>query len=258
MPFAEVDIQTQEVTYLYSDLTGSVVAKTSSSGILLGKTDYSPYGEPTSTALSRFDYAGEWTDEITGYSFLRARWLDTKTGSFLSEDPLVQMTQNAFCYTEGNPLTQIDPLGLWSVSSADSWSFASGAFGTAGIIVGLVAVTVLSGGSAAPAALAIASVLGVFSTATSAVATGISCTNGDEFGCASNATATGLSFIPFGASRITKTAWGAIGKQEARHVVESARALAKLQWFGMKYTRNTLRCYSAKNSRRNFKRKNYR
>lgn len=113
-PFAQVDISTQEVSYLHNDLTGSVVAKTNSSGDLLGKTDYSPYGEPTGSVLSRFGYTGEWTDETTGYSFLRNRWLDVKTGSFLSEDPMVQMTQNAFGYTEGNPLTQIDPLGLWT------------------------------------------------------------------------------------------------------------------------------------------------
>lgn len=114
VPFAQVDISTKEVTYLHSDLTGSIVATTDSAGVLIGTVDYSPYGEVIGSSLSRFGYAGEWTDEVTGYVYLRARWMDVSTGNFLSEDPLVQMTNNAFDYTEGNPLSQIDPLGLWS------------------------------------------------------------------------------------------------------------------------------------------------
>ena len=116
VPFAQVDISTKEVTYLHSDLTGSIVATTDSAGVLIGTVDYSPYGEVIGSSLSRFGYAGEWIDEVTDYVYLRARWMDVSTGSFLSEDPLVQMTNNAFDYTEGNPLSQIDPLGLFSLS----------------------------------------------------------------------------------------------------------------------------------------------
>lgn len=121
VPFAQVAVTTRMVTYLHSDLTGSIVASTDSNGKMLGQVDYSPYGESLDTTLSNFGYAGEWTDKTTGYSFLRARWLDTKTGNFLSEDPLIQITQNAFGYTEGDPLTQIDPLGLLTWGDAGKW-----------------------------------------------------------------------------------------------------------------------------------------
>lgn len=113
-PIAQIEILTGVVTYLHKDLTGSVTASTDAIGGLVGTVDYSPYGVPTDSLLSRFGYAGEWVDETTGYSYLKARWLDTLTGTFLSEDPLVQMTNNAFGYTDGNPITQIDPLGLFS------------------------------------------------------------------------------------------------------------------------------------------------
>lgn len=111
-PLAQVEILTGTVTYLHYDLTGSVTASTNTNGGLVGTVDYSPYGVATGSLLSSFGYAGEWTDATTGYSYLKARWLDAQTGTFLSEDPMVQMTNNAFGYTEGNPITQIDPLGL--------------------------------------------------------------------------------------------------------------------------------------------------
>jgi RHS repeat-associated protein len=113
IPMAQVEILTGTVTYLHHDLTGSITASTDGNGALAGTVDYSPYGVATGALLSNFGYAGEWVDDVTGYSYLRARWLDSNTGIFLSEDSLVQMTNNAFGYTEGNPITQIDPLGLF-------------------------------------------------------------------------------------------------------------------------------------------------
>ena len=115
VPLAQIEIATGTVTYLHKDLTGSVTASTDATGGLVGTVDYSPYGVATGSALSHFGYAGEWVDITTGYSYLKARWLDTLTGTFLSEDPLVHMTNNAFGYTEGNPITQIDPFGLMTL-----------------------------------------------------------------------------------------------------------------------------------------------
>lgn len=138
VPFAQVELSTGVVTYLHSDLTGSVTASTSVSGELLGTIDYSPYGEATGPLLSAFGYAGEWVDSTTGYTYLRMRWLDTTTGAFLSEDPLVQTTNSAFNYTEGNPITQIDPLGLFSWSDAASWA------GITAMGVGIAALATVS------------------------------------------------------------------------------------------------------------------
>lgn len=112
VPVAQVDIGSSSVKYLHTDQNGSVVAATDSAGVLASQTNYGAYGKRLGTSVSRFGFAGEWTDESTGYVFLRARWYDPATGVFLSEDPLVQATGEAYGYAGGNPLMSIDPSGL--------------------------------------------------------------------------------------------------------------------------------------------------
>lgn len=129
VPVAQIKISDGTVTYLHTDINGSVIASTNSSGVVDGTVDYSPYGKPTSSPISKFGYAGDWTDSDTGYTYLRNRWLDTTTGTFLSEDPLTQTTGNSFGYTNGNPLTQIDPMGLCNVWAGDLGNIGSECYG---------------------------------------------------------------------------------------------------------------------------------
>lgn len=117
VPVAQVKISDGTVTYLHTDLNGSVTASTNSAGSIAGTVAYSPYGKATTAAISKFGYAGDWVDVDTGFTYLRNRWLDTNTGTFLSEDPLVQTTGKSFGYTNGNPLTHIDPMGLCDFSA---------------------------------------------------------------------------------------------------------------------------------------------
>lgn len=117
VPLAQVKITDGTVTYLHTDLNGSVTASTNGAGAIAGTVTYSPYGKYTTAPISKFGYAGDWTDPDTGFTYLRNRWLDTATGTFLSEDPLVQTTGNSFGYTSGNPLTQIDPMGLCDITT---------------------------------------------------------------------------------------------------------------------------------------------
>lgn len=119
VPLAQIRLSDNEVKYLHADINGSITASTDANGNSSGAVVYSPYGTTTDAPISHFGFAGEWTDKDTGHSYLRARWLDTTTGSFLSEDPLTQGTGQAFGYTAGNPLQQVDPLGLCSVMSGD-------------------------------------------------------------------------------------------------------------------------------------------
>lgn len=125
VPVAQVKISNGEIKYLHADVNGSITASTNASGTLTGSVVYSPYGTTTDAPISKFGFAGEWTDPITGHSYLRARWLDTTTGTFLSEDPLTQSTGQAFGYTKGNPLQQIDPLGLCSILAGDLGNIGS-------------------------------------------------------------------------------------------------------------------------------------
>lgn len=133
--------------------------------------------------LSAFGYAGEWTDRETGYSYLRMRWLDTFTGTFLSEDPLVQDTHKAFGYTEGNPITQIDPLGLraneianMNNSSAMSW-INKDTVSTMGTVLGGISsiAAIASLTPLAPIAAPIAAIAGAASLVLGSVATISTC-----------------------------------------------------------------------------------
>lgn len=212
-PVAQVAVASGIITYLHKALNGSVTASTDSSGALLGTVDYSPYGKPTGALLSAFGYAGEWVDKTTGNTFLRARWLDVSKGTFLSEDPLVQMTNNAFGYTDGNPITQIDPTGLFKIDIGGfmktayndwDWDKISEVAGwvAVGALVG--AMIVATGGVAAPALIAgIVTMTSVAAASAATVATTKTCNPNinKEFSgmdCTASVVSTGLAWAPLG------------------------------------------------------------
>jgi hypothetical protein len=53
------------------------------------------------------------------------RYYDPTTGQFISVDPLVDLTGQPYAYVAGDPISRVDPLGLWFPSWADI-SAASG------------------------------------------------------------------------------------------------------------------------------------
>ena len=58
-------------------------------------------------------YAGQYTDEETGFQYLRARYYDPTTGTFLTRDPIEAQTREPYGYVAGNPLNRTDPTGLY-------------------------------------------------------------------------------------------------------------------------------------------------
>lgn len=128
VPVAQINVVTGEISYPVTDTNGSVTALMNSNGDLSQQVAYTPYGVRSGSLESNLGYAGEWTDKTTNNSYLRARWYDADTGVFLSVDPLTQNTGQAYSYTHGNPLQQIDPMGLCSFSGllhigSDCYSF---------------------------------------------------------------------------------------------------------------------------------------
>ena len=65
----------------------------------------------TETAFSRFLYAGEQYDNITGLYYLRARRYDTTIGRFTQEDTYLGDGRNLYVYVGNNPLRYVDPSG---------------------------------------------------------------------------------------------------------------------------------------------------
>ncbi|MHB8263774.1 MAG: RHS repeat-associated core domain-containing protein, partial [Acidimicrobiales bacterium] len=103
------------VTYLISDPEG-VRLTFNSSGTMTGQASYDAYGNVIAGGLSNitpFGYAGGYTDP-TGLVYLINRYYDPSTGQFVSVDPLVSLTNQPYQYVGGDPVNEVDPLGLWS------------------------------------------------------------------------------------------------------------------------------------------------
>jgi RHS repeat-associated protein len=102
-------------TYLVADQQGSTRLLTSAAGKVTATYSYSPYGTVTShagAASTALQFDGQYTDAESGYQYLQARYYDPATGQFLSVDPDVSLTAQAYDFAGGNPLNATDPTGL--------------------------------------------------------------------------------------------------------------------------------------------------
>nr|WP_228063777.1 MULTISPECIES: RHS repeat-associated core domain-containing protein [unclassified Streptococcus] len=93
---------------------GVAVASSSYSYSLYGSTKNS-----TDTTGNPFAYNGEARD-ITGLDYLRARYYDSRAGTFLTEDSYAgqatdPLSQNRYAYVHNNPVNYTDPSGhFWN------------------------------------------------------------------------------------------------------------------------------------------------
>jgi len=119
----------ETITYYHTDGLGSPVAGTDTSGALLWKEDYKPYGERIrkqveSDKNTRW-YTGHPEDKETGLTYAGARFYDSVTGRFLAIDP-VGFTEsnpqmfNRYAYANNNPYKYVDPDGE-SAEHVDGW-----------------------------------------------------------------------------------------------------------------------------------------
>ena len=106
------------VQYFLGDALGSVRQLVDANGDVTLAKDYEPYGEALTSAGSgatSYGYSGEMTD-ATGLIYLRARYLDTSQGRFLSKDTWHgdynrPLSLNGWNYVEANPINATDPSG---------------------------------------------------------------------------------------------------------------------------------------------------
>ena len=145
----------------------------------------------TGTAGTSFGYAGEYADSDTGLVYLRARYYDPATGQFLTRDPLVGETREAYGYVNGNPLNATDPTGhnkcelganplRWGGNAQDCGSDMArsdvaqsakgplGVVGTGAAAVAVVALVAVTLPVTVPGAAAVAGVAGAVATTATA------------------------------------------------------------------------------------------
>ena len=101
----------QKVYYFALDASGSP-----SAGMR-----YEPYGQPVDTwgKPPALGFTGEWTDS-SGLLYLRARYMDPSSATFLSRDPFEGLptrvlSRNGYSWVEGNPINLIDPSGEFAI-----------------------------------------------------------------------------------------------------------------------------------------------
>jgi RHS repeat-associated protein len=115
----QVAAQTK-VTYFHNDLSGNPVAASDSTGQIIWRESYRPYGERLKNeAASQTNsqwYTGHRQDADTGLVYMGARHYDPLIGRFLSIDPAGFSESNPhsfnrYAYANNNPMKYTDPDG---------------------------------------------------------------------------------------------------------------------------------------------------
>ena len=108
------DPDSRVVYYYHTDAQGSVESITNGAGTVVWRCAYTAFGKVTSeqgTLDAVPMYTGKELDEDTGLYYFNARWYDSDTGRFVTEDP-ARDGLNWYLYVGNNPLTYTDPTGL--------------------------------------------------------------------------------------------------------------------------------------------------
>ncbi len=162
--------------YFAKNLQGDVIALYRwdglNNGVLVATYKYDPWGKPLGiynasgssisqtasnvAAYNPFRYRGYRYDADTGFYYLQSRYYDPAICRFINADEYSDTDDgllgfNMFAYCLNNPINRSDPNGSWSLPN---WAkVAIGAVAT----VAAVAVTVATGGAAAPVLIGVAS-----------------------------------------------------------------------------------------------------
>jgi RHS repeat-associated protein len=144
----ETATATNTLTYHY-DYRGSTIALTSDSGIAVDRFEYSLYATltyRTGTNDTPFLFNGRYAVQTDGNGllYMRARYYNPYLCRFLNPDPLgFSGGMNFYAYANGNPVSYLDPFGLFSWGKIAQGSLE---------VVGGVLAAVLVGLAEAPSA----------------------------------------------------------------------------------------------------------
>ena len=104
---------TSDRRYFHTDELGSIVAISNNAGTGTVSFKYSPYGESTNPASSRFGFTGQaWLDQ-PGLYYYKSRFYSPKLGRFLQPDGSGYAGgMNLYGYVGGDPANLVDPFGF--------------------------------------------------------------------------------------------------------------------------------------------------
>jgi RHS repeat-associated protein len=104
------------VTYDHTDALGSPVGQTNSTGTILSRTRYEPYGYVVGGTPRTIGFTGHVNDNDTGLIYMQQRYYDPFAGRMLSIDPVTTDANtggsfNRYAYANNNPYKYVDPDG---------------------------------------------------------------------------------------------------------------------------------------------------
>jgi len=111
------ELRASTTSFYEADGLNSITSLSSAAGALANTYTYDSFGNVTNstgTVGNPFKYTGRELDSETGLNYNRARYYNSATGRFTSEDPLGfgGSGSNFYPYVRNDPADLIDPLGL--------------------------------------------------------------------------------------------------------------------------------------------------
>ena len=143
-PVLETDTKGDIVYIALTDINGNTILR----------------DERNDSTLQNKLYTGHKYDNVTGLTYAHARYLDTRTHTFTSVDPLYYQLSsaqlynpqlmNAYSYANNNPVSNTDPTGLWSISGVVSSvkSFVSSAISSTKSAINNAVYSIANSGAA--------------------------------------------------------------------------------------------------------------
>ncbi|HLY32309.1 MAG TPA: RHS repeat-associated core domain-containing protein [Ktedonobacterales bacterium] len=101
------------LSYLTSDVLGSVSEAFDTNGNVIASQLYTPYGQmrySSGVMPTAKGFTGQRADSVTGLDYYTARYYDPQVGQFVSADT-VKAGLSPYAYVMGNPETKADPSG---------------------------------------------------------------------------------------------------------------------------------------------------
>lgn len=113
-------------SYYLIDGLGSIRLIADQHNLIIDSFQYEAFGFSSNKSPSTnntYQFAGEYLDASSQLYYLRARFFDPKTGSFISRDPysgylISPRTQHDYTYASSNPVLLTDPSGMASELAA--------------------------------------------------------------------------------------------------------------------------------------------
>jgi RHS repeat-associated protein len=151
IPKAEAAVTNGALYYVHNDHLGTPQVMTDEAGGVVWRGVYDPFGKASidggSSVEMNVRFSGQYYDQETGLHYNWLRYQDPTTGRYLTADPIgLAGGINPYLYANANPLTFIDPYGLYCLTQAQIDAIASGiGGGVGGLVSGAISGATIGG-----------------------------------------------------------------------------------------------------------------